>query len=124
MARFASLISLAKLNPPLNRALYVHGGRVVIFFLTFSCMFVVNLIVISKLKRNHPQVLDLADNPTGLMSNTVNASFTFGFIGLRLYRHKKLNLKIKRWCDILCVLVWLFLLNFTHAFYVLLQSKL
>lgn len=87
-------------------------------------MFTVYLIVISKLKQNHPQVLDLADNPTGLMSNITNASFTFGFIGLRLYRNEKLNLPIKRWCDILCVLVWLFFLNFGYTFYGLLQSKL
>ncbi len=65
-----------------------------------------NFIVIRKLKKNHPKALDKGGSPSGLWNNTTNASFTLGYIGLRLYRHDKLDKNTLLWCNGLSVLVW------------------
>ncbi len=95
-----------------------------IFFILFSAMFVVNIVVISKLKSKYPKVLDKAGSPSGLLSNTTNASFTYGFIGLRLYRHENLDSNTMNWCNLLFIIAWLFLINFAWFSYSMIEARL
>ena len=93
-------------------------------FLIFTAMFVVNIIVITKIKNKYPNVWKKVDSPSGLLSNTNNVSFTFGYIGLRLYRKENLDSNTENWCNLLFVLSWLYLSVFIYEFYGILVDRL
>lgn len=81
-----------------------------IFIALLFSMLVVNLIVLGLMRQKYPKELEDWDNPSGLVSNTTNASFLYGYIGTRQYRRIKLDSNTRMWCETLFIIVWAFLI--------------